>query len=42
MITDKQIKQVQDMLNNRPRKALDMKTPNELLFGISPNVALGY
>lgn len=41
-ITDKQIKQVQDMLNNRPRKVLDMKTPNELLFGISPNVALGY
>ena len=39
-ITDKQIKQVQDMLNNRPRKVLDMKTPNELLFGISPNVAL--
>ena len=41
-IMDKQIKQVQDMLNNRPRKVLDMKTPNELLFGISPNVALGY
>ena len=41
-ITDEQIKQVQDKLNNRPRKVLNMKTPNELLFGIHPNVALGY
>jgi IS30 family transposase len=41
-ITDNQIAQVQDKLNNRPRKVLNMKTPNELLFGIHPNVALGY
>lgn len=41
-ITSEEIQQVQDKLNNRPRKVLNMKTPNELLFGISPNVALGY
>ena len=41
-ITDEQLQQVQDKLNNRPRKIPDMKTPNELLIVISPNVALGY
>jgi len=41
-ITDEQLMQVQDKLNNRPRKVLGMKTPNELLFGIAPTVALGY
>ena len=41
-ITDEALFEVQDKLNNRPRKVLDMKTPNELLFGSSPNVALGY
>jgi len=40
-ITDEQLREVQDKFNNRPRKALGMKTPNELLFGITP-VALGY
>ena len=40
-ITGKQLMDVQDKLNNRPRKVLGMKTPNELLFGIPP-VALGY
>jgi IS30 family transposase len=40
-ITDDQLKAVQDEINNRPRKILGMKTPNELLFGIAP-VALGY
>lgn len=41
-ITEEQLKEVQDKINNRPRKVLGMKTPNELLFGISPTVALGY
>jgi IS30 family transposase len=41
-ITDKQLMDVKDKLYNRPRKVLGMKTPNELLFGITPNVALGY
>jgi IS30 family transposase len=41
-ITDEELQLVQDKLNNRPRKVLNSKTPNELLFGISPSVALGY
>lgn len=40
-ITDQEISTVQDKLNNRPRKCLGMKTPNQLLFGINPPVALG-
>jgi IS30 family transposase len=40
-ITEDDIQKVQDKLNNRPRKVLNMKTPNELLFGISPGVAFG-
>lgn len=31
-ITDEQIKQVEDTLNNRPRKSLNFKTPNEVYF----------
>lgn len=31
-ITDEQIKQVEDKLNNRPRKSLGYKTPNEVYF----------
>lgn len=31
-ITDIQIAQIQELLNNRPRKKLDYKTPNELLL----------
>lgn len=32
---------VMKRLNNRPRKCLDMKTPNQVAFGLTPNVALG-
>lgn len=39
-ITDKQVKHVMDKLNNRPRKCLGFKTPNQVFFGIQPNVAL--
>ena len=39
-ITQKQISRVMDKLNNRPRKCLGMKTPNEVFFGIKPSVAL--
>lgn len=39
-ITEKEISDVQDKLNNRPRKCLGMMTPNQLLFGIDPPVAL--
>ena len=33
-ITEHQIEQVMDKLNNRPRKCLGFKTPNEIFFGI--------
>jgi IS30 family transposase len=39
-ITDKQIETVMDKLNNRPRKCLGFKTPNQVFFGINPSVAL--
>ena len=31
-ITDEQIKFVEDKLNNRPRKTLGFRTPNEVYF----------
>jgi transposase, IS30 family len=40
MITEKQINHVMDRLNNRPRKCLGIKTPNQVFFGIDPHVAL--
>ena len=39
MITEKQIKYVMDKLNNRSRKCLGIKTPNQVFFGIDPPVA---
>lgn len=39
-ITQKQVDNVMDKLNNRPRKCLGFKTPNEVFFGIKLNVAL--
>jgi len=38
--TQKQIERVMDKLNNRPRKCLGIKTPNEVFFGIKPTIAL--
>jgi transposase, IS30 family len=35
------LKRAEYRLNNRPRKCLDMKTPNQVAFGITPSVALG-
>ncbi|QBS12827.1 IS30 family transposase [Legionella geestiana] len=36
MVTDEQIQEIQDRLNNRPRKVLKYRTPNEVFFaGIS-------
>jgi len=40
-ITHKDLKRVERRLNNRPRKCLDMKTPNQVAFGLDPTVALG-
>ncbi|MDR4486182.1 MAG: IS30 family transposase [Nitrospirales bacterium] len=39
-ITQNEINQVMDKLNNRPRKCLGIKTPNQVFFGINPPVAL--
>jgi len=39
-ITEKDISMVMNKLNNRPRKCLAFKTPNQVFFGINPKVAL--
>ena len=39
-ITQKEINRVMDKLNNRPRKCLGIKTPNQVFLGINPFVAL--
>ncbi len=39
-MTPADIKKIMDKLNNRPRKCLDFRTPNQLLFGINPPIAL--
>jgi IS30 family transposase len=39
-ITDKDVSMVMNKLNNRPRKCLGYKTPNQVFFGIKPTVAL--
>ncbi len=39
-VTDVEILAVMDKLNNRPRKCLGYKTPNQVFFGLNPPVAL--
>ena len=39
-ITQKEINRVMDKLNNRPRKCLGIKTPNQVFLGINTSVAL--
>jgi len=39
-VTDEDVQKVMDKLNNRPRKCLGFKTPNQVFFGINPPVAL--
>ena len=39
-VTDTEVLRVMDKLNNRPRKCLGFKTPNQVFFGINPPVAL--
>lgn len=39
-ITQQHINYVMDKLNIRPRKCLGIKTPNQVLLGINPHVAL--
>jgi len=39
-VTDDDVHFAQDRLNNRPRKCLGFKTPNQVMFGIKPTFAL--
>ena len=39
-LTDRQVLEIMDKLNNRPRKCLGYKTPNQVFFRIKPPVAL--
>jgi len=39
-LTEKDTKRMMEKLNNRPRKCLGFKTPNEIMFGIKPTIAL--
>jgi len=39
-ITQKEINRAMNKLNNRPRKCLSIKTPNQVFLGINPSVAL--
>lgn len=40
-VSPEEIQHAVHRLNNRPRKCLGFKSPNEVLFGIKPEVALG-
>ena len=39
-LTHKEVQGIMDKLNNRPRKCLGFKTPNQVFFGIKPPIAL--
>jgi len=39
-LSDQDIQRVQDLLNSRPRKCLDFKTPNDIFFANPTSVAL--
>lgn len=39
-VTDEEVQRAMDKLNNRPRKCLGYKTPNQAFWGINPPVAL--
>lgn len=39
-LTQQEVQTIMDKLNNRPRKCLGFKTPNQVFFGINPPVAL--
>ena len=39
-LTHEEVQDIMDKLNNRPRKCLGFKTPNQVFFGIKPPVAL--
>ena len=39
-LNDQQVAQIMNKINNRPRKCLGFKTPNQLFLGLKQNVAL--
>ena len=39
-LTQDDVNNIMDRLNNRPRKCLGFRTPNQVLFGINPPIAL--
>ena len=39
-LTQEDTIRIMNKLNNRPRKCLGFKTPNEIMFGIKPTIAL--
>ena len=39
-LTDEDVRAMMDKLNDRPRKCLKFKTPNQVLLGINPKIAL--
>lgn len=39
-VTQAHLNRIMKKLNNRPRKCLGMRTPNQVAFGLDPNVAL--
>jgi len=39
-VTQKEINRAMNKLNNRPRKCLGIKTPNQVFLDINPSVAL--
>nr|WP_245929455.1 hypothetical protein [Agarilytica rhodophyticola] len=39
-MTQVDVKTIMDKFNDRPRKCLDFKTPNQVLFGIHQPIAL--
>ena len=39
-LNDQQVAQIMNKINNRPRKCLGFKTPNQLFLGPKQNVAL--
>ena len=40
-VTQSDLGRIERRLNNRPRLCLDMQTPNQVAFGLTPTVALG-
>jgi len=40
-VTQSDLRRIERRLNNRPRICLDMQTPNQVAFGLTPSVALG-